>query len=93
VRSVDLAIYADAVAGEAASLAARLERARSRMRQAEIERAARDELPPATVARLEALGFLATRPDRAEMHDLADAVAAVQELQEWIEARLAEVAD
>jgi hypothetical protein len=89
VRSVDLAIYADALAGEAASLAARVERARSRLRQAAIERAARDELAPATVARLEALGLLATRVDRGELRELEDALDAVERLQAWVEGRLA----
>jgi hypothetical protein len=37
MRGVDLAIYADALAGESASLAARAERARSRLRQSAIE--------------------------------------------------------
>jgi hypothetical protein len=92
VRSVDLAIYADALAGEAASLAARVERARSRLRQAAIERAARDELAPATVARLEARGLLATRVDRGELRDLEDALGAVEELQAWVEGRLAATA-
>ena len=54
MRSVDLAIYADALAGEAAAVAARVERARARLRESEIEREARrvqgepdehDELP------------------------------------------------
>jgi hypothetical protein len=62
VRSVDLAIYADALAGEAATLAARLERARARVRQAAIERVAREELPPQVVARLQALGMLRRAP-------------------------------
>ncbi|HEY3184656.1 MAG TPA: hypothetical protein VGJ77_17580 [Gaiellaceae bacterium] len=89
MRSVDLAIYADALAGEAASLAARVERARSRLRQAAIERAAREELAPAIVARLEALGLLATRVDRGELRELEDALDAVEELQAWVEGRLA----
>jgi hypothetical protein len=89
VRSVDLAIYADALAGEAASLAARVERARSHLRQAAIERAAREELAPAIVARLEALGLLATRVDRGELRELEDALDAVEELQAWVEGRLA----
>jgi hypothetical protein len=89
VRTVDLAIYADALAGEAAALAARVERERSRLRQAAIERAARDELAPATVARLDDLGLLATRADRAALRDLEAAVAAVEELQSWVERRLA----
>ena len=44
MRSVELAIYADQLAGEAASLAARAERARSRLRQAAIEKRARADL-------------------------------------------------
>src|SRR4029077_1082742 len=43
-RVVELAVYADALAGEAASLSARAERARSRIRQAAIEKRARKEL-------------------------------------------------
>ena len=58
MRGVDLAIYADALAGEAASLAARAERARSRLRQAAIEKRARRELTAVAVERLEALGLL-----------------------------------
>ena len=52
MRGVDLAIYADALAGEAASLAARAERARSRLRQAAIEKRARGELTAVAVQRL-----------------------------------------
>jgi len=92
VRNVDLAIYADALAGEAATLAARLERERSRLRQAAIERAARDALAPATVARLEVLGLLATRGERAELRELELALDAVEELQAWVEAQLAAAA-
>jgi hypothetical protein len=92
VRSVDLAIYADALAGEAASLSARLERARSRLRQAAIERAARNELAAETVARLEALGLLATHGDRAQLQELQDALDAVEELQAWVERCLSEAA-
>jgi len=44
MRSVELAIYADTLAGESASLAARAERARSRLRQAAIEKRARGEI-------------------------------------------------
>ena len=58
MRGVDLAIYADALAGEAASLAARAERARSRLRQAAIEKRARKELTGVAVERLESLGLL-----------------------------------
>ena len=55
MRGVDLAIYADALAGEASSLTARAERARSRLRQAAIEKRARTELTVVAVERLEAL--------------------------------------
>jgi hypothetical protein len=89
MRSIDLALYADRLAGEAAAIAARLDRARSRVSQAAIERAAREELPPATVARLETLGFLTTHADRRDVHQLADALATVEELQAWVESRLA----
>jgi hypothetical protein len=41
MRAVELAVYADALAGEAASRSARAERARSRLRPAAIEKAAR----------------------------------------------------
>jgi hypothetical protein len=92
VRAVDLAIYADALAGEAAAVAARLERARSRRRQAAIERVARRELAPHTVLRLEALGLLATRDDHAETLQLETALAALEELQAWVERQLAEAA-
>jgi hypothetical protein len=50
VRSVDLALYADVLAGEAASLAARIERERGKQRQASIERAARAALQPSSRA-------------------------------------------
>lgn len=94
MRSVDLAVYADALAGEAASLAARVERTRLRLRQAAIEREARGALGPAAVGRLEALGLLRA-PDgealRAELCELEEALAALEELQAWVEARLAAV--
>jgi hypothetical protein len=92
MRSVDLAIYADALAGEAASVAARLDRARSRVRQAAIERVAREELAAATVTRLESFGLLATRADRAELHELEDVLDALRELQAWVERQLAAAA-
>jgi hypothetical protein len=51
MRSVELAVYADALAGEAASLSARAERPRSRLRQAAIERRARTELSAVAIRR------------------------------------------
>jgi hypothetical protein len=91
MRAVDLALYADELAARASTLAAQLERARGRLRQAAIEREARRALDDALVARLEALGFLRavdTKTARAEVVELASAVAAVEELQAWVERRL-----
>lgn len=92
MRSVELAIYADALAGEAASLAARAERARSRLRQAAIEKRARAEVSETAVERLEGLGVLGAidEPEtRAELRDLTAALDALEELQTWVEAQLA----
>jgi hypothetical protein len=93
VRSVELAIYADALAGEAATLAARAERARSRLRQAAIEKRARTELTESAIERLETLGLLGgidERATRAELRDLEAALDALEELQAWVEGELAE---
>jgi hypothetical protein len=95
VRFVELAIYADALAGEAASLAARAERARSRLQQAAIEKRARSELSETAIERLESLGLLAAideRATRAELHDLEAALSALEELQAWVEEELASAA-
>jgi hypothetical protein len=92
MRAVELAIYADSLAGEAASIAARVERARSRLRESAIESEARRDLPRATIERLEALGLLwpgDERHLRAELRRLKADLAAVQALQSWVEARLA----
>jgi hypothetical protein len=93
VSSVELAIYADALAGEAASLAARAERGRSRLRQAAIERRARNELTEVAVERLEAIGLLSGVDEatvRAELRGLDAVLDALEELQSWVEAQLAE---
>ena len=93
MRSVELAIYADTLAGEAASLAARAERVRSRLRQAAIEKRAHSELNETTVQRLDALGLfggLDERAARAELRELEGALDALEELQAWVEAELAE---
>ena len=93
MRSVELAIYADTLAGEAAGLAAKAERARSRLRQAAIEKRARSDLSETTVARLDALGLfggLDERAARAELRELEGALDALEELQAWVEAELAE---
>jgi len=91
MRQVDLVVYADALAGEAASLAARVERGRARLRVAALERTARGELEPATVATLERLGILARVDEaalRRELRELAEGLAAVEALQAWVERRL-----
>ena len=85
-------MYADALAGEAAALSARAERVRARLREAAIERAARSDLDAGTVEVLEALGLLRTVDDRvarAELRELERSLAAVHELQAWVERRLA----
>jgi hypothetical protein len=93
VRAVELAVYADALAGEAASLSARAERARSRLRQAAIERRARGVLSETTIERLEVLGVLGAideRAARAELRELEPALDALEELQSWVENQLVE---
>jgi hypothetical protein len=92
VRSVDLALYADVLAGEAASLAARIERERGKQRQASIEREARAALPPFAVERLEELGLLATRADVASIAELEESLDAIELLQAWVEGALARAA-
>jgi hypothetical protein len=92
MRSVDLAVYADSLAGEAAALAARTEQARLRLRQATIEREARRDLSATTVAQLEARGLLRPLDQdavRVEVGELEAALAAVEELQAWVETKLA----
>jgi len=92
VQEIDLAVYADALAGESAALSARAERIRSRLRQAKIERRARNDLAAATVDRLELLGLLAGLDERAahaELRELEESLAALEELQAWVEEELA----
>jgi len=91
MRGVDLAIYADALAGEAASLSARAERTRSRLRQAAIEKRARADLTRVATERLEALGLLGAIDEpgaRAELRELEAALDALEELQSWVEGEL-----
>ncbi len=93
MRSVELAIYADALAGEAASLAARAERARSRLNQAAIEKRARTELSELAIERLELLGLVGSINEsaaREELRELENALDALEELQAWVESQLAE---
>ena len=96
MRSVDIALFADELAARAATLAAQLERARGRLRQAAIEREARRALDETSVARLESLGILrGAEPAevRAEIRELAAALGVVEELQVWVERRLFEAGD
>lgn len=91
MRAVDLAIYADVLAGEADTLSARIERCRARLRESAIEREARKELPRATIERLERLGLLRPGDEqhlRSELRRLEADLAALEELQAWVEARL-----
>jgi hypothetical protein len=91
VRAVDLAIYADMLAGEHAAVEARAEQARSRLREAVIERDARRSLAAKTIAELEGLGVLGCvdeRAARSEVRRLTKALCALEELQAWVEARL-----
>ena len=92
MRSVDLALYADALAGEAAAIAARIERERGRVRQAEIERAAVRDLPTPIVSALRERGLLATRGDIEELLALEETLDALERLQAWVEARLSRAA-
>lgn len=91
MRTVDLAIYADALAGEHAALAARLEQAYARVREAAIERDARAHLSPDAVSELESLGILGAVDERTaqgEIRRLRRALDAVEQLQSWVETRL-----
>ncbi len=91
MRSVELAVYADDLCAEATALAARAERARSRLRVAALEREARRSLAEDTIARLELLGILGRhdqRALRADIAELEEALAAIAALQAWVEQQL-----
>ena len=93
MRSVDLALYADSLASEAAAVAARIERARARLRESAIEKEARGALGRETVGRLERLGLLRPGDERRlvnELHRFEADLDALEELQAWVESRLAE---
>ena len=94
MRGVDLAIYADVLCAEASTLEARAERARSRLRQAAIEKRARAELTTIAVERLEALGLLGADEGsaRAELRELQAALEALAELQAFVERELVSAA-
>jgi hypothetical protein len=92
MRSVDLALYADELASRAATLAAELERAGCRLRREAIEREARRALDEGSVARLDAAGVFhraETRALHAGIRELSTSLAALEELQAWVEERLA----
>jgi hypothetical protein len=92
VRSVELAVFADDLCAESSALAARAERARSRLRQAALEREARRSLSAAAAELLEARGILGRHDERslrAELRELEAATAALEELQAWVESELA----
>ena len=96
MRPIDLALFADELAARAATLAAQLDRTRARLRQAGVEREARRALDETSVARLESLGILrgADPADlRAAIRDLAASLAAVEDLQGWVERCLSEASD
>jgi hypothetical protein len=91
MRAVDLAVYLDVLAAKHAGLAAQLERARDRLRQASIEREARRSLGPETSAQLERLGVFSAaevRGLRTELTDVAAALRSVEKLQAWADAQL-----
>ncbi len=93
MRAVDLAVFADVLAGRASSLAAHLARARDAIRQSAIDREVRGQLEAETVERLEALGVLSNadpREQRDEAARLAADLRAVERLQAWVEERLFE---
>ena len=93
MHTVDLAIYADTLASEAAAVAARVERARARLRESAIDHEARRALTRETVERLERLGLLRPADERrlgAELRRLEADLGALEELQAWVEMRLAE---
>ena len=83
MRAVELAVYADALAGEAASLSNRAERARSRLRQGALEKRARTQLTA-----LGLLGAVDEPAARAELRELEAALDALEELQGWVEGEL-----
>ena len=96
MRSIELALYADALAGETAAVAARVERTRSQLRHATIERAARRDLDGDTVERLQQAGFLRPLDERALREHLDDQLAtleALERLQAWVERQLREVSE
>ena len=73
----------------------RAERARSRLRQAAIEKRARSEISETAIDRLEALGLLGAIDEgaaRAELREAEAALDALEELQTWVEGELASAA-
>jgi hypothetical protein len=94
MRSIDLAVWADALAGQASQIASRLERARAAIRQEAIEHEARAALPDAVVARLDSIGALhqpttGAELVRGEVEELLGDLRSLELLQAWVEERLA----
>jgi hypothetical protein len=92
MRSIDLALYADELAARAATLATQLDLARCRLRREAIEREARRALDEGSITRLEQVGILHLadpRSIRGALRELSASLAAVEELQAWVERRLA----
>ena len=92
MRAVDLAVYADTLAARSSTIASQVERARARLREAAIEHEARRALGEQVVARLQPLGLFADL-DAAEhgryVQELTESLRALEQLQVWVEARLA----
>jgi hypothetical protein len=93
MRSVDLATWADSLAGQAVRIAARIERGRAEIRQAAVESEARAVLPGPVVARLDSMGVLAQPGTgielaQAQVVELLEDLRAVELLQAWVEQRL-----
>ena len=93
MRTIDLAIYADALAGESAEVTARIERARAGLRRASIEFEARRALPAVTVSVLERRGVLGTpagsrRAAHTELAELQLELAALERARLWVETQL-----
>jgi hypothetical protein len=96
VRAIDLACYADTLAAEASSLAARLERTRGRLGRATVERRARAALDQEAIATLERVGLLGAidaARERSQLAELAACLDAVETLQAWVEEQLLLVSD
>jgi hypothetical protein len=96
MRSVALALYLDVVDAEAATIEARIDRARARLLQATIDHQARAALPAEVIARLEALGLLGHGDGALAREEVERGCAdrnAIVVLQAWLERQLAAAPD